>query len=48
MARNGKSASTSACTASAGKIRAATADLADDGDVAALLRQALRQLASPR
>ena len=30
------------------EIRAATADLADDGDVAALLRQALRQLASPR
>jgi holliday junction DNA helicase RuvA len=33
---------------SADEIRAATADLADDGDVAALLRQALRQLASPR
>jgi holliday junction DNA helicase RuvA len=33
---------------SADEIRAATADLADEGDVAALLRQALRQLASPR
>jgi holliday junction DNA helicase RuvA len=33
---------------SADEIRAATADLADDGDVATLLRQALRQLASPR
>jgi Holliday junction DNA helicase RuvA len=33
---------------SADEIRVATADLADDGDTAALLRQALRQLASPR
>jgi holliday junction DNA helicase RuvA len=33
---------------SADEIRAATVDLADDGDAAALLRQALRQLASPR
>ena len=30
------------------EIRAATTDLADDGDAAALLRRALRQLASPR
>jgi Holliday junction DNA helicase RuvA len=30
------------------EIRTATADLADDGDAAALLRQALRQLAAPR
>ena len=33
---------------SADEIRVATADLADDGDTPALLRQALRQLASPR
>lgn len=32
----------------ADEIRAVTADLADDGDPAAMLRQALRQLASPR
>jgi holliday junction DNA helicase RuvA len=30
------------------EIRTATVDLVDDGDAAALLRQALRQLASPR
>jgi holliday junction DNA helicase RuvA len=30
------------------EIRTATVDLADDGDAAALLRQALRQLAAPR